>query len=530
MGLALLSLAAVTLRAADSRAKQTAKPAAEKKTAAAKQKDAAKKTPEKPASQPAATPEATAKKTEKPADKKPEKEPPATVTLKRKPLKITVELEGVFEADSAHEIVLHPEEWNTLVVETAVSHGATVRKGDVLLKLETPKLDQAIADLRADLNILEVAVQQGEQQSQALEKTVALDLKAGRRAARIAKEDQKFFFDVARPFEEKLAGFQVKVAKQGAEYEQEELRQLEKMYKADDITEETEEIVLRRARDTVERAKFSLDMAQLLSDYTLKFSLPRRDDEVKEAAERITLDAAKREVDLPLAQRRQRLELEKLRMQRAQSEERLRRLQADRTMMTVAAPADGIIYYGKLSRGRTADATSLADSLRPHGSVAPNQVVMTLVEPRPMAVRVTVPENQLHDLRPNLSATVIPTGYPDEELSASIDTVGDIPLSPGNFDGRLRVDLTSGTKLLRPGMTCKVKLVPYRKPDAICVPPSALVTDELDEHKQSVQVLEKDGKTTSRSVTVGRKTEKQIEIVKGLAEGEKVVLEPKDEK
>ncbi|MEN6449856.1 MAG: hypothetical protein ABFC96_05130, partial [Thermoguttaceae bacterium] len=83
------------------------------------------------------------------------------------------------------------------------------------------------------------------------------------------------------------------------------------------------------------------------------------------------------------------------------------------------------------------------------------------------------------------------------------------------------------TKLLRPGMTCKLKLVPYRKADAICVPPKALITDEEDEHKQSVQVLDKDGKIATRSVTVGRKTDKDVEILKGLEEGEKVVLEPK---
>ena len=131
----------------------------------------------------------------------------------------------------------------------------------------------------------------------------------------------------------------------------------------------------------------------------------------------------------------------------------------------------------------------MADVLRPHGDVQANQVVMTVVEPRPMCIRTTVPESQLHDLRPGLPGTAVPTGYPDLELPAAIDTVSDIPVSPGNFDGRLTVDLAGKTKLLRPGMTCKVKLVPYRKTDALCVPPKALVTDELDEHKQSVQVL-----------------------------------------
>ncbi|MCD4727364.1 MAG: hypothetical protein K8R46_06875, partial [Pirellulales bacterium] len=82
------------------------------------------------------------------------------------------------------------------------------------------------------------------------------------------------------------------------------------------------------------------------------------------------------------------------------------------------------------------------------------------------------------------------------------------------------------SKLLMPGMTCKIKLVPYLKRDAILVPPKVIVTDELDDRKRSVQVLGEDGKPKTRPVTVGRRTDKQVEILKGLKEGEKVVLEP----
>ena len=104
-------------------------------------------------------------------------------------------------------------------------------------------------------------------------------------------------------------------------------------------------------------------------------------------------------------------------MQRGQSEEKLHRLLADRELMTVDAPADGIVYYGKLSRGKPGDAAAMADVLRPHGAIPPNQVVMTVVEPRPMCIRTTVPESHLHDLRPGLQGTAVPTGYPDLELS-----------------------------------------------------------------------------------------------------------------
>ncbi len=511
--LLVLMLCAGLVYAAEPAAKKKPKPAAEKKATPA----AAKKA------------EPAAKKAEPAAEKK--AEPPATVTIKRSPLRVTVELDGVFEGDAAHEITVQTEEWPALVLESAAPHGAVVRKGDVLLKLETDKLDRTIADLRADLKVSELAMHQAKDQLQSMEKALPVELEQGRRSARVAEEDRQFFFEVAKPFDLKAVEFELKMAKVVLEYQQEELRQLEKMYKADDITEETEEIVLRRARDNVEQAKFMLEFAQLNHDHALKFDLPRKEEQVNEAAKRTALDWEKNKAALPLAPQRLRLEMEKLRLAREQSQEKLQRLLADRKLMTVVAPTDGIVYYGKLVRGKASDATALGEALRPHGPVPPNQVLMTVVEPRPMNIRATVPEGDLHDVRPGLTGTAVPTGYPDLELSSTIDTVSDIPISPGNFDGRLTVDLEGKTKLLRPGMTCKVKLVPYRKTEAICVPPKALVTDELDEHKHSVQVLEKDGKITTRPVTIGRKTDKQVEILKGLEEGEKVVLEPeKDQK
>ncbi len=81
-----------------------------------------------------------------------------------------------------------------------------------------------------------------------------------------------------------------------------------------------------------------------------------------------------------------------------------------------------------------------------------------------------------------------------------------------------------------PGMTCKVKLVSYLKKDAISVPLKAVATDEMDEQKHFVYVQPKTGKPRKQAVTLGQKTEKQVEILKGLAEGDKILAEaPKDE-
>ena len=457
--------------------------------------------------------------------------PPATYSVKKAPLKITIDLDGVFEAQTSHEIVVKPEEWTGLTVETTVPHGDQVRKGDVILSLDTEKIDRAIADLRTELKLSEVSLDLSSDQLQALEKTTPLDLEASQRVARIAEEDRKAFFDVELPFTLREIDFSLKAATNTLEYQEEELHQLEKMYKADDITEETEEIVLRRARDTVERAKFNVEMVQLSHDLALKFLIPRTKDMVKDSAQRKQLDWNKNKVEIPLALQKQRLEVEKSRVQRERSDDKLKKLLADREMMTVKSPADGIVYYGKCVRGKFSDSTSLGESLRRNGTIQPNQVVMTVVRPRPMFIRAAVPEDQLHNLRPALKGVATPAGFPDLKLTATIDRVSDVPTAPGSFDARLAVTLDRKAKEIMPGMACKVKLIPYLKKDAISVPLKCVTTDELDDQKQFVYILDKDGKPAKCAVTLGQKADKQIEILKGLAEGDKVLLEaPKDQK
>ena len=209
---------------------------------------------------------------------------------------------------------------------------------------------------------------------QALDKITPLNLEASGRAARVAEEDRKYFFDTERPFTIKATDFSLKVAKEMLEYQEEELRQLEKMYKADDITEETEQIVLKRARDAVARAKFSVEANQINHDQALKFALPRTEEAVKESAQRKSLEWEKNKVELQLAVQKQRLELKKLQAQRERSDDKLKKLLGDRELMTVKSPADGVVYYGKCVRGRFSDSTSLAENLRRNGSILPNQI------------------------------------------------------------------------------------------------------------------------------------------------------------
>jgi HlyD family secretion protein len=447
-------------------------------------------------------------------------------TVKRSPVMITVDLDGFFESRKTREILVKPEEWASLRVDEAVPHGARVKEGDVLLKLDSERLDQLIAELQADQRLNEVALRLGEDQLRVAEAMTPLDMELSQRTARMAVEDQTAYFDVERPFYLKMAEFNLKDAANKLEYDEEELRQLEKMYKADDITEETEKIVLKRAQDTVERSKFGVEYNQLSHDQMLKYMIPRMDNKVKETTQRRAIDWEKVKSELPLTIQKQRFDLEKMKLLRDRSADRLKKLMADRACMVVKSPIDGVVYYGKAVRGRFSDATSMADMLRSHGSVQANQVLMTVVEPDDLFIRAAVPETQLHNLHRGLKGKAIPAAYPDLRLGAVVERIDDVPTAPGTFDARLKLTGDDSEVDLTPGMACRVRLTAYLKKEAITVPPKAIVPDELNDQKFYVYVAKADGKSKKISVTVGKRTDKKVEILKGLKEGDQVLLDP----
>jgi len=445
---------------------------------------------------------------------------PSTHTVQPELLKIEAQLKGVFEAPKTTEVVFRPEAWGELTVLEAAPAGARVKKGDQILALDTQKIDEAIQDTVAAVAQMTPALTLAQEEATALEKSLSMDLAAAERAKQYADEDLKRYQETDRPSSVKQANFMLKNANDHLLYEQEELRQLEKMYKADNLTEETEEIVLKRQRDSVERAVFGLEMAKTKTAQTLNIDLPRQDITINENATRQAIAVVKAKASIPAALTKKQLELEKLKVEQKRVTERLAKLKKDRETMIVKSPADGIVYYGPCVRGNW---PKLGMELTRGTGLKPHEAVLTIVEAAgPLFVRAAVPEDQLERVKAGSEGTVLPTGYPSLKLRAKIESVTPIPVSPGSFEARLSVAIED--EPLVAGMTCTAKLVSYLKADALTVP-AAAVFEEGPQAATVVYVRKADGSAEKRPVTVGRRADGKAEIVQGLNAGDVVLLE-----
>lgn len=524
VSLMILVIAAPLARAAEEPAKDSAKkPAAEKKAEpkekaeAEKKEEAAKKAEPEKKTEPAKPAEA---KTEE----KPETSKLKTHTVDADMLRIELELDGVFTAQTMTPLELRPESWSSFKVVKAVEHGEHVEKGDVLVEFETDKIDEAIADRETAQELAELSLKQAELGLELLEKTTPIDLKMAERQKEMMAEDLKRFLEIDLELSKKSAKNSLESSEHTLEYQLEELKQLEKMYKADDLTEETEEIILKRQRHAVERARFYLELAKNRYDETMNVYLPRDKESMQVSNELYQMQMDRTKAVLPINLKQERIALEKLKVEQKRDKEKFEELKKDRDLMTLTAPASGIVYYGKCVRGKWSGATTVAEKLEPEASVSPG-TLMTIVSPRPLQIRAEVSESDLHWVHEGMNGTVKPKALPDARARATIVERDQIPGVDGKFAATFRVGLNEEMDPIMPGMDCKVELVPYLKKRTLVIPAKAMKTDEVDDTRHYVQLINDAGKPVKQAVTIGKKKDDLVEILDGLAKGDKILAE-----
>ncbi|MEK6247206.1 MAG: hypothetical protein N2C12_03445, partial [Planctomycetales bacterium] len=206
----------------------------------------------------------------------PKKEAPTTLTIKAEPLEVEVRLPGAFESSRITPIAAKPEEWSGLTIEEIVEHDKQVKPGTVLVRFDTKKFDVALEALESDFESSKLALRQGEASLESLTKSVPHQLANLRRTAREAKENLDRYVKTGRA--KSIADMEqtIKSSRNSLMYAREELNQLEKMYNADDLTEETEEIILIRSRNGVQSTEYRVQRTIDGQKQFYDVDLPRR--------------------------------------------------------------------------------------------------------------------------------------------------------------------------------------------------------------------------------------------------------------
>ncbi|MCU0795570.1 MAG: hypothetical protein MUF31_06500 [Akkermansiaceae bacterium] len=413
---------------------------------------------------------------------------------------------------------LDPESWTSFTIESITDHGTSVKKGEVIVRFEREEYDRRVQDLTRALEMRQLELARKTTEVTTLKEETRMGLEAARRAKQEADADLAYYKESTEPALRRDEAHKIEVARFRLAAEEEELKQLQAMYDADDLTEETEEIILDRQKFAVEDAKLEVANTERNTAWVLETQLPRQLKSFELKAEEATLALAKAEKNLPAALRTAELELASLETAIERETLELQRLTKDAALFEWKAPADGVVFHGSLEDG-TWSLGELAKSLVPGGAVPLKRPILSLATAGETLVSAQVDGPVAFQLKPGSPLAATLAGLENLQLTATIKEVATQPGTDGKF--RVLLDLTWPEDFApAPATWISCTATTHSADAALAVPNAAL---RADAGKWFVEVKLADGKTERREVTRGLSDGKSTEILGGLEPGQVVV-------
>jgi HlyD family secretion protein len=175
---------------------------------------------------------------------------------------------------------------------------------------------------------------------------------------------------------------------------------------------------------------------------------------------------------------------------------------------SVLAPGSGVIY-------------SL--QVKPGSYVNKGQLLAQIYKPGKVQLRAYVDEPDLGRIQKGQPVRIEWDGLPDQHWTGAVERPAEQVVAMNNRSvGEVICAIDGGAAGLIPNLNVRVDITTAQKENALVVPRNAVYNDE---GKPSVKVVT--GETTTvKPVEVGLVTPEEIEILRGITEGDAVVLNP----
>jgi HlyD family secretion protein len=190
--------------------------------------------------------------------------------------------------------------------------------------------------------------------------------------------------------------------------------------------------------------------------------------------------------------------------------EQVRRIEQELKLESIVAPKSGLIY-------------SLA--VKPGAYVTKGQLVAQINQPGKVRLRAYVDEPELGRIARGQAVTIEWDGMPDRQWTGAVERPAEQVVELNNRTvGFVLCSIEGEPKELIPNLNVTVEITTDLKPDVLTVPRTAVFSANGE---KTVLVLEGE-KAVAKPVVPGLVTSDEIEILQGIHEGDRVVLNPQD--
>jgi len=298
---------------------------------------------------------------------------PAAPAASTAPAAKTLELGGVLVPRKAQLLQFKPKLANAYVVESSVAAGSELAAKQSVIKADLSKFKQAFEDAAHALASAELEVAKAELESAQLK--LQLDSKLEKAAQQLlrARQNLEDFQKVRKELLLAESEQNLEKMKWALDYQKEELRQLERVYKDDQFVEDSEKMILTRTKNELKHLELAQSANQKKAELFAKRDVERGQEDLQQALKDATLanDALQIEVKFALQQNKLKLEDLQRKLQRAQNN--VNDFAQDQKQLAFAVEQDGVVVYGGMQNGRWQSSAQLqraGSKLEPYALVA----------------------------------------------------------------------------------------------------------------------------------------------------------------
>lgn len=365
--------------------------------------------------------------------------PTVHVVAARADLTERIELDGRFAPAEADELRLAPAAYSgELTFVAVVPHGTHVNAGDEVARLDPEPLERILAEAERALAAAELAQRGALARGRiAQENGTVAEEEAGLALQRAedALEAWRAQLELDRRGEELGA----QLTRHGIEDQEDELAQLEAMYRDDELIEATEEIVLKRSRRNLARSRTGQQLGADRREHARTHRHPLETARREEAIPRAARVLAQLAVTQELEAAERSLELAQAARALDEARQRVEDLGVDRAALTLRAPRDGIVLHGGWKAWR---AGGTRPDHEPGGRAAPRTGLFLVAHPDRLQVVLTAPEEQVATLAAKglyVAGVTVQPGLGGEPRIGRLE-LDAYPRADGRFGARVVLD------------------------------------------------------------------------------------------
>ena len=152
--------------------------------------------------------------------------------------------------------------------------------------------------------------------------------------------------------------------------------------------------------------------------------------------------------------------------------------------------------------------------------VTPQTPVALIVDMDSIKVKIDIIEKDIPEVRKRQKAEIKVDAYPEETFMGKVWKISPV-VDLESRTAPVEILIPNPKHLLEPGMFARVEIITREHKDTLVVPPKAVLERE---GKRTVFIVE-ESRALLKEVETGLNNENNIEIVKGLNEGEEVIIE-----